>query len=161
MESKGDKIIERLRSINYGIARMMYRLIKPLGLSPSQGRMLMELKKRGGAATLSELADGMDTPYSNASNVCNRLEGRGLIVKSRDEIDKRIVRIAFTPKGKEELSRLKSSYLSMMDSISEVLRDAEIAEIESALTKLDEGMRRAMEKYDPSPQSQSFKPSDC
>lgn len=144
MDGKGGAIMEKLRSINFGLARIMHRLIRPLGLTPPQGRLLMELTDSGGRATVGELAKNMETPYSNVSNICARLLSMGLVDKSRQKDDLRSVEITFTEKGRAELDRLKENYRLLTASIDDVLSDSEADAVTAALDKLDGVVKMAL-----------------
>lgn len=146
MENGEEILLEWIHSINFSLAKLMYRLIKPLGLSPAQGRLMMELKNRGGSATVGELASGMETPYSNASNVCNRLLAMGLIEKSREQSDMRSVRVTFSGKGQQVLDRLKEYYDDMTADIRSYYDKDELTRISAALQQLDEGLKKTLAK---------------
>jgi DNA-binding MarR family transcriptional regulator len=52
-----------------------------------------------GTVPISRFAEALDIPRSTATGVVDRLEERGLIERTYDTIDRRMINIAVTPRG--------------------------------------------------------------
>jgi DNA-binding MarR family transcriptional regulator len=88
-----------------GVMQAMKDHVAELGaafeLTPSQ---LTVLRLLGQARSQRELADCMHVDASNVTDIVDRLEQRGLVVRTVDAADRRVRRIVLTPEG-EELQR--------------------------------------------------------
>jgi DNA-binding MarR family transcriptional regulator len=88
-----------------GVMQAMKDHVAELGaafeLTSSQ---LTVLRLLGQARSQRELADCMHVDASNVTDIVDRLERRGLVVRTVDPADRRVRRIVLTPEG-EELQR--------------------------------------------------------
>lgn len=78
------------------------------------------------SANMSEIASYLDAPLNTATGVVNRLEGKGLIVRERQESDRRIVNIKLTESGSVQISELISRILSYVEAAASELTDDEL-----------------------------------
>lgn len=83
----------------------------------------MLLVYRKGHANMTEIADYLGVPLNTATGIISRLEKRGLVVRERDVIDKRVVTIGMNEAGREFLADqfklLERYYQLFMGSISD------------------------------------------
>jgi len=83
-------------------------LTKPMG--NKKDFTLLELKgmsafvDRAGEYTMSELSKNAHLPLSNISLLIGSLEKKGLVVRGRDDQDRRIVKAGLTDKGKKMMA---------------------------------------------------------
>jgi len=77
-------------------------------LTPQQHQLLLALKglPTGRKATISELAERLQLQHHSTVELIDRLVERGLIVRLRDDIDRRRVIIQLTPQGEHLLVNL-------------------------------------------------------
>lgn len=87
MQNLGPKLIHRVR----------------LGLTPSQVFMLRFIQKEK-QCSLSSLADKMEVSASAGTVMLDRLENHGLVVRTRDKNDRRVVITQLTPEGEHALN---------------------------------------------------------
>jgi DNA-binding MarR family transcriptional regulator len=81
---------------------------RAVGLEPQQHQLLLTLKGLpfGRSATVSELAERLQIRHHSTVELINRMVDRGLLERSRDEIDQRKVIIHLTPNGENVLRKL-------------------------------------------------------
>ena len=79
---------------------------KATGLTPEQVLTLWRIDLSGGAVTMSELAEILGRANHTATHLVDRLEPRGLVIRSRgDGGDGRRVFVSLTDTGRTELER--------------------------------------------------------
>jgi DNA-binding MarR family transcriptional regulator len=82
-------------------------MLKPHGLSPTQFNALRILRGAGeGGRTCSEIAERMINRDPDITRLLDRLERRGLVGRSRDTRDRRVITTRITPAGRELLRTL-------------------------------------------------------
>lgn len=74
------------------------------GITGSQFFVLQKINAKG-RLTVSEVADKLSVSLSAITALVDRLVQAGLVVRSRDEQDRRLVWLEATDKGKETLSK--------------------------------------------------------
>lgn len=74
------------------------------GITGSQFFVLQKISAKG-RLTVSEVADRLSVSLSAITALVDRLVQAGLVVRSRDEQDRRLVWLVATDKGKEILAR--------------------------------------------------------
>jgi len=82
--------------------------VREAGLVPQQHLLLLALKglPAGRKATISEVAERLQLRHHSTVELIDRLVGRGLIKRSRDEADQRRVIIHLTSQGEQVLQKL-------------------------------------------------------
>jgi MarR family transcriptional regulator, organic hydroperoxide resistance regulator len=92
------------------LARTASEMFKPHDLSPTQYNVLRILRGTCPAGTsglaCGTIADQMLTRDPDMTRLLDRLEKRGLISRSREEKDRRVVRTCITDKGLDVLKEL-------------------------------------------------------
>jgi DNA-binding MarR family transcriptional regulator len=83
-------------------------------LEPQQHQMLLVIRASGAPAgpTVGEVAEQLIIRHHSAVGLADRLEERGLIVRSRPDDDRRHVRLRLTERGEEVLEHLSRSHHS-------------------------------------------------
>ncbi len=64
------------------------------------------LLSQRGEVNMTEIAEYIHVPLNTATGIINRMEKNGLVVRNRSTEDKRVVNIAFSQKGMEQLDAL-------------------------------------------------------
>jgi DNA-binding MarR family transcriptional regulator len=99
------------------VERLLYNLIKnyeecnrvcvsQLGVTTSQAYTLLALPARQ-SLTMNELSDAMGLAGSTMTRMVDQLVTKALVRREPDEDDRRVVRVALTPRGKEVRSTLR------------------------------------------------------
>ncbi len=95
--------------------------LAPIGLSMAKQGVLSQLVQAREPLMLSELAAGHQCVRSNMTQLVDRLEAEGLLVRTDDPKDRRVVRAALTPlgadrqaAGAEQIARVQAKFLASL-----------------------------------------------
>jgi DNA-binding MarR family transcriptional regulator len=93
-------------------------------ISREEVRALIYLRESGGAI-MSSLAGSLDVPLSTATHTVDRLVAKGLVVRTRSEQDRRLVRVEMSEYGKKLQETFRARQREMARSWLEPLSAAE------------------------------------
>lgn len=95
------------------------------GLSPVQHQALLAVKGFGGrrGQTVGELARHLDLRPHSAVGLVDRLAERGMVRRTHDTRDRRVVHVALTPAGERILADLSSAHRAELRRLAPALRD--------------------------------------
>jgi DNA-binding MarR family transcriptional regulator len=97
--------LEMLRTTDQ-LSRRLVPLLKAQELSPTQYNVLRILRGAPEGLPCGEIGQRMITRDPDITRLLDRLEKRGLIARSRDSKDRRMVLARITPEGLQMLDRL-------------------------------------------------------
>lgn len=100
-----------------------------------RGRILKVLLEKG-TITQSELQDIIDIRSGSLSEILSKMEDKELIVREKDENDKRKVRIEITKKGKEAILLKEEEHKNKAKELFNVINEQEQKQLEVILSKL-------------------------
>ncbi len=115
-----------LAEFRYQIRRFLgfsERAVRHSGLEPRQHQLLLALKglPEDSEPTIGELAQRLQVEHHSAVEMVDRLQRRRLVVRSRDNSDKRRVLVQLTPRGDAMLGELALSHRSELRSAAPAL----------------------------------------
>ncbi|MBI4422006.1 MAG: MarR family transcriptional regulator [Gemmatimonadetes bacterium] len=91
------------------LMRQVAEALKPFGITPTQYNVLRILRGAEPHGSMcSEVADRMVTRDPDVTRLLDRMEGRALITRERDEGDRRVVRTRITVEGRRVLEQLEA-----------------------------------------------------
>jgi DNA-binding MarR family transcriptional regulator len=129
------------------VRREIGRLIGPRGLSVAQYTTLSILRSRSGLSN-AQLARRLWVTPQSMNEVISALERMRLIQRVPDAGNRRILRTALTPLGRETLAACDADILAMeehmLGDISEEGQEELIAGLESCVRRLGESAERRM-----------------
>ncbi|WP_448569084.1 MarR family winged helix-turn-helix transcriptional regulator [Thermus sp.] len=96
LEEKTLALLERLSRAERAL---LTKRAYALGLSATQGQILLEL--RGRALTAGELAEALGLAPPTVTDALNALKAKGLLLEAQDPLDRRRRRLQCTPRGEE------------------------------------------------------------
>ena len=102
-EALCDEVLTTLRRITRAIDLHSRKLAQQHGLTSPQTLLLKELADAGSPLSAGELARRMNLSQATVTDVLNRLEKRGLVVRERSTTDKRRVLVTATGQAQELL----------------------------------------------------------
>jgi DNA-binding MarR family transcriptional regulator len=119
------------------VTEQMKNLFEKHGLTAQQFNILRIL--RGAAAPLStlQIRQRMLDKMSDTSRIVDRLIIKGLVKKNISKVDKRLVDVAITEKGKKLLAKL-DGHQDEMDAVLSNLSDSEAKTLNKLLDKIRE-----------------------
>ena len=109
-----EHLCHSIYSVNLAIQRAYKPALDSLGLTYPQYLVLNLLWNRDGQ-TVSSLAEQLDLEPSTLTPMLKRLEGAGLVERTRNPKDERQVLIELTKQGQEVRSRAGCVALTMVD----------------------------------------------
>jgi DNA-binding MarR family transcriptional regulator len=92
---------------------------KAAGLTPAQHQLLLAVKGHDDARgpTIGEVADYLLLLHHSAVGLVDRADAAGLITRTRDPDDHRVVRLRLTAKGTRRLERLSALHLEELERL--------------------------------------------
>ena len=115
-------------------------LLKPSGLSPTQYNVLRILRGAGEAGLACHaIGDRLITRDPDITRLLDRLEKRGLVARTREIQDRRVITVRITPEGLDLRAPLDSAVTELHRLQAAHLGDARLAELIAALDELRPG----------------------
>ena len=109
-----------------------------------QGKLLRLLLDRDGLF-IKDIVLELDIRPSSASQLIERLMGKGLVDRIVDDQDKRAKRIILTEKGRACAEKIKSTHADMYDKILDGLSTDEQQQLSALLKKLNTSLNEKIE----------------
>jgi len=123
------------RQINERTSNLIITLCDHHGITTLQGRILIEIEQHG-SHTIGSLARRLHIAGTNISTMCKKLEGKGLIVRVRDDGDERVVKVALSDKGKTLVDEINRELIEKISKSIKGETDQSLHEIINGLKKL-------------------------
>ena len=119
------------------------RLFEPLGITAPQFNVLILLlvQTKDGAMSQSDLGRMLTVNRSNVTGLVDRLEKLGMVERVLDNGDRRVNRVALTPKGREIAQKAQDLYLGRVHTIMKVLGRDQWNAISASLTRIRKQMK--------------------
>lgn len=132
-----DVYIKLMRSSTSVLNQITPRLLKA-GLTFSQFGVL-EALYHVGPLCQKELGDKLLQSGGNITMVVNNLERQGLVVRLRDEVDKRYIVVHLTWRGTQRIQELFPGHLEDVVESFKALSSDELAQLNHLLRKVGKG----------------------
>lgn len=121
--SLSDAVYTRLLALRTGLRhfqRWSEQQAKAAGLTPAQHQLLLAIRghtdPRG--PTVGEVADYLLLRHHSVVGLVDRADEAGLVQRSRDATDHRVVRLRLTDKGAERLEGLSAQHLEELERLA-------------------------------------------
>ena len=111
------------------------RLAKETGLTPPQ-LLILQTLDRSGNTTIGEVAAARNLTQATVTTIVDRMERRGLVVRQRNQQDKRKVNIVLTEEGQKILDDAPTILQDRLAEKFAKLKDWEQSYILSALQRV-------------------------
>lgn len=95
-------------------------------------------------AIMTELATAVDTPLSTATRIIDRLERKGLVVRSKSERDRRLVVISLSEKGRMIDNAIRENELAVVLKMLESLTKGEREILLELMAKVGKALNPAI-----------------
>lgn len=99
------------------------------------GRILSHLKN-GRELTQSELAEELEIRPQSLTRILSEMETEGMIIRTRDKDDRRILRVAMSEKGKKDFALMQKHRAKRAETIFGCLDEKEKKELMTLLDKV-------------------------
>lgn len=141
MEENLELYCHTINYLAHKISGNLYELYKPLldqySLTAAQYQVLNFLEKTK-ENTVSTIAKNLCMDAGNTSSLCKKMEQNGLVTRSRDKTDERVVFISITATGKEKVQKINRFFLRKLENSLWNNRFEDLSLLLKALEKLDE-----------------------
>lgn len=123
MATLDDDSYARLLALRTGLRRFerwSAQQAEAAGLTPAQHQLLLAIRGHGDppGPTIGEAADYLLLQHHSTVGLADRAEGLGLVYRTRDDADRRVVRLHLTPAGSESLAALSALHLEELDRLA-------------------------------------------
>ena len=117
-----DQVLIAIRQIIKAVSLQSYHIQQTFGLTGTQLLLLREAGRREGSAG-GELAKALSLSHATVTTILDRLESRGLVVRTRSTADRRRFVVQLTEEGRRLLSEapppLQSRFLEEFRRLAE------------------------------------------
>jgi len=138
--SKQVEDVERLlRTVGQVIKKRGREILAEFEITPPQFDALLILIQSG-VLTIGELGEKMYLACSTATDLVDRMERNGLVVRERDTIDRRVIRLKVLPRGHNMLDEVMAARKLYLRDVLEKVSPDETQAMIVALTHLSELM---------------------
>ncbi|WP_245632820.1 MarR family winged helix-turn-helix transcriptional regulator [Alicyclobacillus kakegawensis] len=122
------EIEQRLRQISALVRRRGRALLERYGITPPQFDALLILDKEGDL-TIGEMSTRLGLAYSTTTDLVDRLERAGFVVRQRDRADRRVVRVCMQSSGAQLIEDVLDARRAYLARILEPLGPEEKREV--------------------------------
>ncbi|QSO45943.1 MarR family winged helix-turn-helix transcriptional regulator [Alicyclobacillus mengziensis] len=133
------EIEQQLRQIAGVVRRRGRLLLEQFGITPPQFDALIILD-RSGDLTIGELSSRLYLAYSTTTDLVDRLERAGFVVRSRDTADRRVVLVKLQETGHLVIEKVMDARRAYLGGVLESLDESERLQILRVLNLLHERM---------------------
>ncbi len=105
---------------------------------------VLELLLHKGPMTMSGIGEKVLLANASMTSVIDRLDGRGFVARKSDEKDRRVRMIELTTRGRAFISELYPRHAEDLESVMQVLDNAERDQLKALLKKLGFAARTAV-----------------
>ena len=127
----------RLDSVARRVSRAFDEAMTAAGGSRSIWLVLLTVKTASEPTTQRELADRLQLRGATLTHHLSAMEARGLVVRVRNDDDKRQVRVALTTDGEALFGQLRLVAVSFDAALRRGLTKQETVELQDLLTRLE------------------------
>ena len=133
-------VLKKFRQI-FRAAKLHFRQVeRSAGVSGAQLWLLAELFERPGSR-VKDLAASMALHQSTVSNLLEALSRRKLLVRKRDEVDQRVVRVFLTVAGERLVRKAPGPARGVLPDALEALPPAALRRLDQSVAVLLRGMK--------------------
>ncbi len=114
----------RLARFRYALRRFLHfseAQARAAGISPNQYQLLLFVRAFDEPPTIADLAERLQIEHQSTVGLVDRSVEAGLVVRQRDRVDARRVRVALTRRGAALLARLVAAHSPEFHRLSEAL----------------------------------------
>lgn len=118
-----DEVYGRLLALRSGLRRFLRwseQQARAAGLTPAQHQLLLAVRGHGDprGPTIGEVADYLLLRHHSTVELVDRAEAAGLVVRTRDEADHRIMRLQLSDDGAARIEALSALHLEELKRLA-------------------------------------------
>ncbi|WP_243767215.1 MarR family winged helix-turn-helix transcriptional regulator [Paenibacillus agricola] len=111
-----------------------WNAVSPLNLTLSQANMLQKLHRE--SQRVSDLAELLHMTAGGLTLLCDKLEEKGLILRYRDEVDRRSVNLKISEQGEQVVIAIKSMKNGLFQKMIQGVPDEELQAMDKLHTRI-------------------------
>jgi DNA-binding MarR family transcriptional regulator len=135
-----DMLSYLLRSVTMKYRHYAYRVLGKDRWGVSQDLIIYHLAQQKGL-NQKDLVEKLNITPASVSNLVNRMESEGLLVKVQDEKDGRKFSLSLTEKGQSFVSQVIGSWLKIQEEITEGFTNEEQATFLRLLKRVEQNLK--------------------
>lgn len=131
------ELFSRFEELFWQVTRSMGQVWKKIfdeHFPGSQSHLVFMLEQRG-SMRMSELANALQLTAGAVTSASDKLIDRGYVKRTRDEIDRRVVYLEITDKGRETMTELRSQGRQTMKAVFAHLSEEELQQFIDSFEK--------------------------
>jgi DNA-binding MarR family transcriptional regulator len=105
--------------------------------------VLAALDREPDGLTMSELSEHLLVSNGNVTAIVSRLVEDGLITRTQDRADRRVLRVRLTAKGRRDFRAMAGEHEKWIDQLLSDLADNEIAHLLAGLNRVKASIERS------------------
>ncbi|HEX4292673.1 MAG TPA: MarR family transcriptional regulator [Rhizomicrobium sp.] len=105
--------------------------------------VLAALDRTPDGLTMSELSEHLLVSNGNVTAIVSRLVDDGLITRTQDRADRRVLRVRLTAKGRRDFRAMAGEHEKWIDQLLSDLADNEIAHLLAGLNRVKASIERS------------------
>jgi DNA-binding MarR family transcriptional regulator len=109
------------------------------------GFQVMALLEIHGAMPMSRLADELDVALPNATGIIGRMAERGIVQRTHDPLDRRIVLVSLTDEGHRVIDEMEAGRRERMERLIGLMDEAQQRRLLQSVNDLHAAARRLAE----------------
>jgi len=134
-----DSILLLIKNVHFAILRTVDKHIAPLDLTAMQWAPIMAIAK-GYAKTAADLANMANIDTGAVTRMLDRLESKGLLVRTRSTDDRRVVNLELTEEGQRMAQQIPAIVAKSMHLHLDGFSVEELATLKSLLKRMLENI---------------------
>ncbi|MGE5652150.1 MarR family winged helix-turn-helix transcriptional regulator [Noviherbaspirillum sp. UKPF54] len=138
--------LKKLRIVIRAAQRHSAWIEKQCGVAGAQLWLMQELEEMPGLR-VGEIADRMAIHQTTVSNLLDTLEKRGMVVKTRDPVDQRAVRLALSDDGRKLLASAPKPARGLLPEALRQMEPEQLAQLDRGLQELLDSIGMLDESY--------------
>lgn len=131
-----------LRTVSVIVKKRGREMLADTDITPPQFNALLTLIDAG-TLTIGELGERMYLACSTATDLVDRMERNGLVVRERDTDDRRVIRLRVLDKGQQVIDEVIATRRRYLSTVLAELSTDEVEGMITALTHLSELMTQS------------------
>lgn len=136
------RVIGRMSRLTRAIERRLQDVFDRHGIEAWEYDVLAALRRTGAPyeLTAGDLLAALMITSGAVTNRIDRMEARGLVRRTRDDADRRVVRVRLTDAGFRLVERVLPDHLANERALLGALGDTDLRRLERLLRRLQEGL---------------------
>ncbi len=130
-----NKVERLLRRVAFIVKRRGRDILADFGITNPQFNALLALRDNADM-TMGELCEKLMLACSTATDLIDRMEKNGFLVRNRDAQDRRVIRLAVSEKGRQVITEVMSARRRYVASMLQKLTEEEQTQLAQSLDRL-------------------------